>query len=178
MEPSKGCGGGGRMLPSMVTVAVGAPGVPVICCAAAGTAMRAVVPTRSESQLTTPAAIHLIGNPRMNVGARAASRHTQAQLVQCDQAAVGCGVQQTKNGYPVFLLLCAEPILGARPEGRGLRFIPSQTNTMAQPPQNALICCALAGRRQNGFIPNFHRRTGWRQNQNRGSFCSTVWWGA
>src|SRR6516165_3617359 len=33
--PSNFCGGGGSWLPSMVVVALGEPGVPVICCALA-----------------------------------------------------------------------------------------------------------------------------------------------
>src|SRR5262245_31135438 len=35
MTPPNGGGGGGRYFPSMVVVALGEPGVPVICCAAA-----------------------------------------------------------------------------------------------------------------------------------------------
>ena len=34
-RPSNFCGGGGSWLPSMVVVALGKPGVPVICCALA-----------------------------------------------------------------------------------------------------------------------------------------------
>jgi hypothetical protein len=39
ISPLNGGGGGGRYLPSIVVVASGAPDVPVVCCAAAGTPM-------------------------------------------------------------------------------------------------------------------------------------------
>src|SRR5215468_2635376 len=35
--PPNGAGGGGRYLPSIVVVALGEPGVPVVCCANVGT---------------------------------------------------------------------------------------------------------------------------------------------
>src|SRR6516164_4122448 len=40
--PLNGAGGGGRYLPSMVVVALGEPGVPVVCCASVGTIVNTV----------------------------------------------------------------------------------------------------------------------------------------
>jgi len=37
ISPPNGCGAGGRYLPSIVVVALGEPGVPVICWALTGT---------------------------------------------------------------------------------------------------------------------------------------------
>src|SRR5262249_3361865 len=52
IRPWNGCAGGGRYRPSIVVVAVGEPGSPVVCCAIAGTKVstaRAV----TESSATT-----------------------------------------------------------------------------------------------------------------------------
>jgi hypothetical protein len=50
--PRNGCGGGGSWLPSMVVVAPGEPGVPVTCCAGAGSQPNSVLRARMEA-LTT-----------------------------------------------------------------------------------------------------------------------------
>src|SRR5215467_7826925 len=48
--PSNGAGWGGRYLPSIVVVALGEPGVPVVCCANAGTkANITVISARMEA---------------------------------------------------------------------------------------------------------------------------------
>src|SRR5208282_4609592 len=55
ITPPNGAGGGGSCLPSMVVVALGEPGTPVICCAATGVAANAtstrVAATRKENAL-------------------------------------------------------------------------------------------------------------------------------
>src|SRR4029077_2876883 len=45
ITPPKGSGGGGICFPSIVTVALGAPGVPVICWAGAGMARNSAAAT-------------------------------------------------------------------------------------------------------------------------------------
>src|ERR1700674_955834 len=40
--PPNGCGGGGRYFPSIVVVALGEPGTPLICWACAGATARAI----------------------------------------------------------------------------------------------------------------------------------------
>src|SRR5262249_45447760 len=76
--PSNFGGGGGRYRPSIVVVASGEPGTPVVCCAAAGADM--VAPTNKATSprrmflfvLTgaTPLLLTLEGNPRTSESVR------------------------------------------------------------------------------------------------------------
>ena len=50
ITPPNFAGGGGRYLPSIVSVALGEPGTPVICWAAAGPPARAVRTDNREGQ--------------------------------------------------------------------------------------------------------------------------------
>src|SRR5215510_10679682 len=49
ISPRNGCGGGGKYLPSMVVVAPGEPGVPVICWALTGTTARIPATMKARS---------------------------------------------------------------------------------------------------------------------------------
>src|SRR6476646_8594864 len=69
ISPPNFGGGGGRYFPSIVVVAPGEPGVPVICCAAAGrpdtAAMATVASSPSRMFLIVPmvASVHLRCGP-------------------------------------------------------------------------------------------------------------------
>src|SRR5437899_1878777 len=54
MTPPNFIGGGGSCLPSRVIVASGEPGVPMICCAAAGATANAAANTNDVIVATTP----------------------------------------------------------------------------------------------------------------------------
>src|SRR5208282_3298331 len=49
ITPPNGAGGGGSCLPSMVVVALGEPGTPVICCAETGTVHSMAIATVGAS---------------------------------------------------------------------------------------------------------------------------------
>jgi len=57
--PPKGAGGGGRYLPSIVVVALGEPGVPVICWAEVEPAVR----VRTEADTTKAQMVEFIIRP-------------------------------------------------------------------------------------------------------------------
>src|ERR1700755_437714 len=66
ISPPNFGGGGGRYFPSIVVVALGEPGVPVVCCAAAGrpeTAAMATVassPSRTLFSVLIVPSVHLV----------------------------------------------------------------------------------------------------------------------
>src|SRR5438046_2160189 len=54
ITPANGMGGGGICFPSIVTVALGEPGTPVICCASAGAAASVAASRTAATSATTP----------------------------------------------------------------------------------------------------------------------------
>src|SRR5262249_56744297 len=59
--PPNGAGGGGRYLPSIVVVALGEPGTPVVCWADTGT----MASTNAASAVEVKTAVFILPNSRM-----------------------------------------------------------------------------------------------------------------
>src|SRR6476646_11703703 len=68
ISPPNFGGGGGRYFPSIVVVAPGEPGVPVICCAAAGRPDAAALATVAISPSRMPFSVFMVPSVHLRCG--------------------------------------------------------------------------------------------------------------
>src|SRR5262245_1779148 len=77
MTPPNFDGGGGRYFPSMVVVALGEPGVPVVCCAGAGAPMASskevATSPHEASRCVSSRCLSIMGHSRLKLGRQSPS---------------------------------------------------------------------------------------------------------